>query len=137
MRQIRRTAWVAIAAVVVGIAATGVGAEAGSSRVGITCNDKPSKPAVRVRPTKCTILPGQASFAEGSNLAGLVWRSWGGAVATGTGFELGFHLPLSHIPAALVAYRLMSCSDGTRVYSRVRVTSSYGTGNVRAQGCVP
>ena len=108
----------------------------GSSRVGIVCNDSTAKPVVRVKPQKCTILPPRVAFAEGSNLSQLRWRTWGGTSAIGTGFERGFHLPLAHIPVAVVAYRVVKCESGVRLYTRLRVSSIYGTSNVRAQGCL-
>ena len=109
---------------------------AGSSRVGVVCNDSTAKPVVRVAPGKCMILPPRAAFAEGSNLSQLRWRTWGGTSAIGTGFERGFHLPLAHIPVAVVAYRVVKCESGVRLYTRLRVSSIYGTSNVRAQGCL-
>src|SRR5262249_40683004 len=107
----------------------------GASTVGIVCNDNIRKPVVRVAPAKCTVLPPMASFSEGSNLSGLRWRMWGGASATGTGFEQGFHLPLEHIPVAVVAYQIVRCASGQLLYTRLRLSSSYGTSNVHAQGC--
>jgi hypothetical protein len=106
-----------------------------AARVGIVCNDKP-RTVVRTAPRKCTVLPPRASFAEGANLAGIRWRSWGGISATATGFELGFHLPLSHEPVAIVAYQVRRCPSGVNVYTRLRVSSRYGTTVARAQECL-
>jgi hypothetical protein len=105
-------------------------------RVGLVCNDSLAKPVIRGAPWKCTILPPRAAFAEGANLIGLRWRTWGGSSATGTGFERGFHLPLTRTSVAVVVYRIVSCKSGVRLYTRLRVSSSYGTSNVRAQGCL-
>jgi hypothetical protein len=128
------TARGAVLVTALSLLASGAGA---SGRPGIVCNDSFTKPVVRVAPVRCVILPPRASFSEGVNLVGLSWRSWGGPSATGTGFERGFHLPYSHIPAAVVAYRLVTCSDGSRLYTRLRVISNYGGGGaVRAQGCL-
>src|SRR6476619_2266543 len=70
-------------------------------RLGLTCNDSPSKPVVRFAPSRCTILGPSASFAQGLNLTSLKWRTWGGSSAVGTGVELGFLLPYSHVPVAV------------------------------------
>jgi hypothetical protein len=104
--------------------------------VGIVCNDNQKRPVVRHAPLKCEVLPPLAAFAEGLNLVGLQWRNWGGSSATGTGYERGFHLPFEHIPVAVVAYQIVTCSDGSRLYTRLRASSSYGTTSVRAQGCL-
>ena len=101
--------------------------------VGIVCNLP--KRVVRVAPSKCDVLPAAASFAEGLALVGLRWRGWGGSSVTGTGFETGFHLPLSHIPVAVVAYQRVRCSNGAQLYTRVRSSSSYGTVVAQADGC--
>jgi hypothetical protein len=106
-----------------------------AARVGIVCNDRP-RTVVRTAPRRCTVLPPRASFSEGVNLAGIRWRSWGGISATGTGFELGFHLPFSREPVAIVAYRIRRCPSGLSVYTRVRVSSRYGTTAARAQECL-
>jgi hypothetical protein len=115
----------------------GGGARVAASAVEVVCNDRLAKPAVRVAPTKCTILPPSASFAQGLNLARLRWRGWGGGSATGTGFERGFHLPLSNEPVAVVAYRIVVCPNGRRLYTRFRASSRLGTTNAHAQGCLP
>jgi hypothetical protein len=111
-------------------------ASAKSSRVLIVCNDPPGVAGiVRTTPSKCAVLPPRASFAEGANLRGLRWRSWGGTSAVGTGYEAGLHLPLAHIPAAVLAFGLVRCADGDFFYSRVRVTTTFGSTTVRAQVC--
>jgi hypothetical protein len=137
MTTTMRIGLVIAALVTVGASAeASASSETGSARVGIVCNDKFSKPVVRIKPTKCVLLPPGASFSEGSSLVGLAWRSWGGTSAIGTGYEQGFHLPLAHIPAAVVAFQLVTCPDGTRLYTRFRISTIYGSGNVRAQRCL-
>jgi hypothetical protein len=125
-----------LACVATASATATTGALGAASPVGVVCNDRQAKPVVRVAPTKCTILPPRASFAEGLNLARLKWRGWGGRSATGAGFERGFHLPLSNEPVAIVAYRLVVCPNGHQVYTRFRASSRFGTTNARAQGCL-
>jgi hypothetical protein len=69
---------------------------------------------------------GSQSFSQGANLVGLRWRFWGGESAAGTGFTRGFHLPFSHIPAAVVAFRLVTCSNAlasTRACASVAATA--------------
>jgi hypothetical protein len=132
MRSAIALTTIALAAVL----ASSVGAQGAASPVGVVCNDRPARPVVRVAPAKCTILPPRASFAQGLNLARLRWRGWGGRSATGTGFERGFHLPLSNVPVAVVAYRIVVCPNGRRLYTRFRASSMFGTTNTRAQGCL-
>jgi hypothetical protein len=130
-----RAAFVLLVAAAAATSIVVVGARS-STTVAIVCNDSTGKPVARVAPSRCEVLPPQASFSQGVNLAVLKWRSWGGSSATGTGFELGFHLPFAHVSVAVVAYRIIECRNGTRLYSRLRASSSYGTTNVRAQGCL-
>jgi hypothetical protein len=91
----------------------------------------------RRAPRRCTLLPRNASFAEGANLARLRWRGWGRRSATATGIERGFHLPFSHIPVAVTAFRLRAdrCGRRIRLYTRVRTSSRFGTGTVRLPAC--
>ena len=92
---------------------------------------------LRRAPTRCTLLPPNAAFADGANLASLRWRGWGRSSATATGVELGFHLPFSHIPVAVTAYRVRAdrCGRGVRLYTRVRTASRFGSGVVRLPAC--
>jgi hypothetical protein len=104
----------------------------------LVCNIGGSTAVLRVAPTACTVLPPEASFAEGVNLVGLRWSGWGSTIATAVGYEQGFHLPLEHIPVRIQAYRLRrNACPGPRVmlYTRVRATSTYGSTVARAQAC--
>lgn len=106
-----------------------------TSKPQIVCNDLRTLAAgTQAVPRRCTVLPPSASFSEGVNLAELSWSGWGGATATARGFELGFHLPLSHIPVAVRA-DLRTVTRCGVVYSRLRVTSRYGTTVVRPESC--
>ncbi len=87
-------------------------------------------------PRRCTILPPSASFASGVNLKALDWKHWGAKHATFEGIELGFHFPLSHIAVHGNAYRLRaSPCGGQMVYTRVKVTSRFGTTVARPKPC--
>jgi hypothetical protein len=90
----------------------------------------------RVKPSQCTVLPPRTSISRGSNLGGLTWSHWGSRRATGKGYELGFHLPLSHVPVTVRADRIHAnrCGAGT-LYTRLRVTSSAGTRTVNPEDC--
>jgi hypothetical protein len=81
----------------------------------------------RERPTSCTTLGPSDSFGGAANLAKLRWHNWGKATTTATGRERGFHLPLENIPVRVVAYRRWAADCGDNVYTRLRVTSRYGT----------
>ena len=75
------------------------------------------------------------SFAEAANLAGLRWKSWGGARAVATGYELGFHLPYAHIRVTVVLTRPAFIKKrGVYAYKHFRVTSRFGTlsGTIKA-----
>lgn len=136
IKTLRAVALVPLVIVLGGIGALRSVAAVSSSNVGIVCLPKKGYKVIRHQPAQCTVLANGASFAEGVNLTGLRWRGWGASSTTATGFDLGFHLPYSHIPVALVAYRAIRCGSGApRVYTRLRVTSAFGTSNVREDGC--
>ena len=91
---------------------------------------------LRVRPGKCVMAASpNAPFGRAANLSGLRWRSWGGRRAVGNGYELGFHLPYSHIRARVVLTRPSFVEElGSYIYKHFRITSRYGTlsGTIRA-----
>jgi hypothetical protein len=82
-----------------------------------------------VRPARCIMASSpSAPFARAANLAGLRWRSWRGPRAIATGYELGFHRPLAHIPATVILTRPAFVEElGIYVYKHFRVTTKYGT----------
>jgi hypothetical protein len=81
------------------------------------------------RPTKCIMAASpSAPFARAANLSGLRWRSWGRARAVASGYELGFHRPLAHIPATVVLTRPAFVEElNIYVYKHFRVTTKFGT----------
>jgi hypothetical protein len=89
-----------------------------------------------VRPAKCIVASSpSASFSQAANLTAIRWSSWGGMRAVGRGYELGFHLPYSHIPVRVELTRPTFVEElGIYVYKHFRVTSRYGTlsGTVQA-----
>ena len=89
-----------------------------------------------VRPAKCIVAASpNVSFGQAANLRAIRWSSWGGSRAVGHGYELGFHLPYSHIPATVVLTRPSFVEElGIYVYKHFRVTSRYGSlsGTVQA-----
>jgi hypothetical protein len=107
---------------------------AAAGKTYVACYQRTGEQKPRVRPHRCTALPPDAAFAQGSNLAKLKWTSWGGAVARGTGIEKGFHLPYSHIPVTVRASRVRTC-HGARFYTRLKVRSDQGTTTVRFPAC--
>jgi hypothetical protein len=84
---------------------------------------------LRVRPGKCIMASSpSAPFARAANLSGLRWRSWGGLRAVASGYELGFHLPYSHIRARVVLTRPTFVEElGIYIYKHFRITTRYGT----------
>jgi hypothetical protein len=127
-------AGLAIATLVVG-AASSPGQTGGRPGAYLICRTQTAFVA-RQAPRNCAILPPRASFSEGINLARLHWQHWGETRATATGVGLGFHLPYSHVPARIRAYRLRRDACGTRMlYTRLRVFGRNGAGTVKAQEC--
>jgi hypothetical protein len=91
---------------------------------------------LKARPAACVMAASpNAPFARAANLSGIRWTSWGGLRAVGGGYELGFHLPYSHIRARIVLTRPAFVEE-LRIYvhKHFRVTSRYGTlsGTVQA-----
>jgi len=84
---------------------------------------------LKVRPVQCIMAASpQAPFGRAANLAQLRWKTWGGARAVASGYELGFHLPYAHIPAVVTLTQPTFVEElGIYVYKRFRVTSRYGT----------
>lgn len=72
-------------------------------------------------PSKCTLLPNNASFAEGADLQKLEWSGWGTPKATAHGCDHGFHLDAPCAPVTVVVSRL----DGG-YYTRVTVRGGPG-----------
>lgn len=95
------------------------------------CHNPPATSSVdfRIRPARCNSLGVFSSNAESVNLVQLRWRGWGQPAAMFTGIERGFHLPLAHIRVAGVAFRIVTWR-GQRIYSRLRVSSRFGTQTV-------
>jgi hypothetical protein len=61
------------------------------------------------------------------NLAGLSWHNWGYSETTATGVDRGYHLPFSNIKVSVRAYRRQLGDCGDYIYTRLSVTSVYGT----------
>jgi hypothetical protein len=113
-----------------------VAAAAPAAATGIVClNQAGTKTVVKVKPGSCADFGPGGSFGGGVNLAQLHWSGWGSASATAHGIELGFHLPASRIPVAVVAFRKRPGCNGGQRYTRLRVSSSYGTTTVRLPTC--
>jgi hypothetical protein len=102
----------------------------------VACNPDGGSAVLRQHPLHCTILPPSAAFAEGVNLKSLNWKHWGTERATLKGIEVGFHLPPENIKVHGSAYRLRpSPCGGQMVYTRVKVTSRFGTTVARPKAC--
>jgi hypothetical protein len=113
-----------------------ISASAATEPAYVACNPGGGSAVLKSEPLHCTILPPSAAFAEGVNLKSLEWKHWGAKHATFEGIELGFHLPPSHIAVHGNAYRLRtSPCGGQTVYTRVKVTSRFGTKIARPAAC--
>ena len=79
------------------------------------------------KPKSCDTLGPRESFSQAVNLAGLSWHNWGHNEATASGVDRGFHLPFSNIKVSARAYRRQLGDCGDYIYTRLSVTSRYGT----------
>lgn len=106
----------------------------------LPCNPKPYVVAIPVKPKRCTILPPQASFSEGSNLAKLRWSHWGKRRAYFRGIERGFHLPYGRYRVRGFAFRPRpdQCGGRKKLFTRVliRWVDYPGHRIVKTQSCV-
>ena len=109
------------------IAAFAVAASAASAQqIFAVCHPRPAAVAFPIRPARCSSLGMRGSFGTSVNLVQLRWRDWGTPAARFTGIERGFHHPLANIRVGGVLFRIVTW-HGRRVYSRLRVSSRYGS----------
>jgi hypothetical protein len=102
-----------------------------SARTYIHCLNSAGTKYLRHRkPKKCAHFGPGGTNGGGVNLTDIKWSKWSGREAKGTGTELGFHLPYSHIPVTIRAYRVRVVHR-RHVYTRLRAHSKYGTTTVR------
>jgi hypothetical protein len=90
-----------------------------------------TKRLVRRRPRTCsTLFPG-ASFSEGSDLRSLRWKRWGSSTAIAIGVLRPWHGnsdgSFDRIRARVVLSGAVE-SNGKRWYTRMKITTRYGTG---------
>lgn len=90
-----------------------------------------------IKPRTCGILPGDASFAEGVMLDRMHWRSWSTNKAVGVGASQGMHAYGPYITLRVLLDRpRRACGNGSyTVFTRVRVTTKYGTSVVKPETC--
>jgi hypothetical protein len=129
-------------AVAAGVAAVPVGADAGpqaqaaKSKTRILCLNKAgTKTFFRKRPRTCAHFGPGGAFAGGVFLTKLRWKGFGRRTATARGRECGFHEPCENVKVSVKAYRLRKGCRNTRVYTRLRVHSKFGTTKVRMRTC--
>ena len=85
-------------------------------------------------PSECVRFGPGGSFGGGVYLTMIKWDGWGSKSASFTATECGFHLPCAEIPVTGRAYgRVKRC--GHRAYTRLAVTSSFGTTEVKLSPC--
>lgn len=129
----------AIAAVLaMGAASSGLAPLSGKPTY-LLCNkvSAPELALFKKRPRRCMMLNKRAPFARGANLRAIRWKRWGGKVARGRGIEMGFHRPFAKVKVRIRAFRrrLEACSRRSLIYTRVRVTSRYGSMVVTPRTC--
>lgn len=88
----------------------------------------------RYRPRNCAYFGRNGSFGGGVFLRSIRWSHWNRRVASGRGIECGFHLPCENIPARIKAYRPRTAC-GRVVYTRLRVSTRFGTVRLRPSRC--
>lgn len=97
-------------------------------RTYMLCADTKGTGEVRKRhPAECAALRPNDSFSQGANLGDLKWKHWADDAATATGVDRGFHRPYEHIPATVKAYRPRLDCRGDYLYTRLRISTRYGT----------
>lgn len=79
------------------------------------------------RPRHCDTLGLADALCCAFNLVNISWKHWGQATAFAFAIDKGYHLPFSHIPVHVTAYRLRKACAGVAVYTRIRSTSRYGS----------
>ena len=60
---------------------------------------------------------------------------WGRSTSRAFATDCGFHLPCAGIAVTVVAYRPTRSCTGRLIYSRLRVSSRYGTTRVALATC--
>lgn len=120
---------IALAAAIGAAAVSAAGASA--QQIFAPCHNPPatSRFDFRIRPASCNSLGVFSSNADAVNLVQLRWRDWGQPAAMFTGIERGFHLPFANTRVGGVAFRIVTWR-GRRIYSRLRVSSRFGTQTV-------
>jgi hypothetical protein len=125
---------IAVAAVL----AVHVSSGAGSSHVLLPCLNKTGEKVVfKFKPGSCADFGPAGTNADSTSLAKLKWSSWGGSTAKARGVECGAHLPCAKIPAKVVASRPRKACGGRHVYTRLKVTTHFGTGTFPLSCRVP
>jgi hypothetical protein len=79
------------------------------------------------KPKRCDTLGPRESFSQAVNLAGLSWQNWGHKEAKASGVDRGYRLPFTNIKVSVRAYRRKLGDCGDYIYTRLNVTSRYGT----------
>lgn len=84
------------------------------------------------------VLPPQASFVEGVNLAKIRWTHWGKRRAYFRGISKGFHLPFGKVRVRGFAFRARPdrCGARKRLFTRLLIRTHRGKRVVKTQTCV-
>lgn len=116
--------------------AIGAASSTANAQVKINCANEAGTKYKRTSsaPTECVRFGPNGSFGGGVFLTNLVWTDFGAPNPTATGIECGFHLPCANIPVDVTAYRPRK-DCGSKVYTRLRATSTFGTTTVKMKAC--
>lgn len=91
----------------------------------------------KLRPGRCLVLPGGASFSEGTNLGAIKWAFWGHKSARGTARALGFKRPYGRERVRIRLYRprVDVCGGGLVLFTRMEITRFGKKRVIRPQAC--
>jgi hypothetical protein len=83
------------------------------------------------KPRRCNTAGRQQGYGDQVNLIGLRWRRWESKTARATGIERGFNRPAERIRVRVRAFRPRRDCAGDRVYTRMKVSSRFGSTLIR------
>jgi hypothetical protein len=106
---------------------------AADAKTGILCAKKAgdTKRVFVSKPEGCVSLGPRDSFSQAVWLRNIKWSRWGKKTAYGSATERGYREKAQSIPVKLRAFRLRTCPNGDKIYTRLNARSSIGTTQVR------
>jgi hypothetical protein len=83
--------------------------------------------SAKSKPSSCSTLGPNDSFASAVNLRSLRWTRWGASVATARGVDIGFHSDGERVPVRVTVSKPRVSACGDRIYTKIVVRSQHGT----------